>query len=403
MKVQSLREKNQQNRIRFHQILFTCAMIVLAIKNVTDSSVIMRKPAWLDDAMIMLFMAFIGVKLVTQRYTWRKFLMSVLLVAVCTYTCIKCSYFYLVFTSLIICAMQDVDLKKTLKMTSYVKILLLSLHVIAYVYDSVFSPWKLTFSYRLGGAPRMTFYQGHANTFAMYVCWTSLEFLYSHEEKLKLWHIAVVWFVNFVFYQYCDSNTSFTVSTLTCLLLILKKMLKDKRYLVFEKMITFLSRYLYGFLSIFFVGIIIGYVNGLFTEVFDVLNKFFTGRLLYGAVAYDLRGLSWFGRQIWFDSKVFWRGHWIDSLIFDNCFIWMFISYGVVYLILISAAFACYGKKMSLVDKIFVLVYTLYTVMEAYVMNAAICFPLMLVGLLFSKHYSLKDRAYKRALQVKNG
>ncbi|SKB64103.1 hypothetical protein SAMN06296386_103111 [Lachnospiraceae bacterium] len=403
MKVQNLKERNQENRIRFRQNLFTGAMVILAIKNVTDSSFIMRKPGILDNAMILAFMALIGIKLLTQRYTWQKMLMSVALVSVCTYTCIKCSYFYLVFTSLIICAMQDVDLKKTLRATSYVKMLLLSVHVLVYTYDLFARPWKVIYSYRTGGNPRMTFYQGHANTFAMYVCWTSLEFLYANEERLKTWHIGVVWFVNYIFYNFCDSNTSFIVSTFTCLLLVVRKILKNRSLQRFENIIAFLSRYLYGFLSVFFVGIIIGYVNGLFEQAFKVLDKLFTGRLLYGAVAYDLRGISWIGKAVWFDPKIYWRGHWIDAMIFDNCFIWMFISYGVIYLVLISIAFAYYGKKMSTVDKIFVLVYTMYTVMEAYVMNAAICFPLMLVGLLFSKHYSLKDRAYKRALQVKNG
>ncbi len=395
MKMQSLRERNQENRIQFYQNLFTAAMVTLAVKNVTDSSIILRKPALLDNALIMLFMALIGIKLMTQRYTWQKFILSVVLVGISTYTCIKCSYFYLIFTSLAICAMQGIDLKKTLKYTSYTKMLLLSIHVMVYVHDLILKPWKVTYSYRTGGDPRMTFYQGHANTFAMYVCWTSLEFLYSHEEKLKWWHIILVWLVNFTFYNFCDSNTSFIVSTLTCLLLIIKKGLKDRPREVFENVISFVSKYLYGILSIFFVGIIIGYVDGLFEDIFNTLDKFFTGRLLYGAVAFDLKGMSWFGKQVWFDDKLYWRGHWIDSMIFDNCFIWMFISYGVFYLALISIAFIYYNRQLSLVDKIFIFVYTLYTIMEAYVMNAAICFPLLLIGIQFAKHVSIGDKIKK--------
>ena len=399
MKLQNLRERNQENRIQFYQNLFTAAMVVLAVKNVTDSSVIMQKPVLLDNALIMLFMALIGIKLMTQRYTWKKLMFSVVLVCICIYTCVTCSYFYLFFTSLSICAMQGIDLKKTLKYTSYTKMLLLFIHVMVYVHDLFLKPWKVTFSYRTGGDPRMTFYQGHANTFAMYICWTSLEFLYAHEEKLRWWHIVLVWFVNFIFYNFCDSNTSFIVSTLTCLLLIAKKGLKDRIASVYESVISFVSKYLYAFLSIFFVGIIIGYVNGLYDELFNTLNKFFTGRLLYGAVAYDLKGMSWFGKQVWFDDKIYWRGNWIDSMIFDNCFIWMFISYGVFYLALISIAFIYYNKQLSLVDKIFILVYTLYTIMEAYVMNAAICFPLLLIGAQFAKHVSIGEKI-KKQLQV---
>jgi hypothetical protein len=114
------------------------------------------------------------------------------------------------------------------------------------------------------------------------------------------------------------------------------------------------------------------------------LDKFFTGRLLYGAVAYDLKGLSIFGKVAEFDQKIYWNGYWIDGMIFDNCYIWMMVSYGIVYLVLISLASIVFNKRMDVRDRIFIILYTLYTVMEAYVMNAAICFPLLIFGMYFT-------------------
>ena len=43
----SLAERNLKNRQNFIQMLYTCALLLLAFKNITDSSVIMKKPdAW---------------------------------------------------------------------------------------------------------------------------------------------------------------------------------------------------------------------------------------------------------------------------------------------------------------------------------------------------------------------
>ena len=38
------------------------------------------------------------------------------------------------------------------------------------------------------------------------------------------------------------------------------------------------------------------------------------------------------------------------------------------------------GKKMTLIDKIFIVSYALYTMMEAYVMNTGLVFPLLILG-----------------------
>ena len=374
-----------EKKKKFHQSLFIAAMIILAIKNITDSSMILRKPDKLDDFMIILFIFLISIKILTQKYTFKSIILSAMFFFTCVFTCIKCHYFYLFFTSLLLCAMQEIDLKKVLSATSITKFVLLGYHVFCYIKDLIFFPWKVTYSYRLGGGPRMTFYQGHANTFAMYICWSSLEFLYAKNDKLKPGHIGFIWFINFIFYLCCDSNTSFIIITLACLNILAFKSLTERYKKIFEINIKFLSRYLYAVLSVFFTTVIIGFVNGFFSDIFKKLDNFFTGRLLYGAVAYDLKGMSWFGKTVEFPPKIHWRGYWIDSMIFDNCFIWMFISYGVIYLIMISFFFWKYAKEMETIDCIFLVLYTLYTIMEAYVMNCSICFSLLIVGMYIAK------------------
>ncbi len=378
----SLVERNIKNRQNFIQLLYTCALLILAFKNITDSSVIIRKTDLLDNIIIIIFTGIIGVKIITQRYTYLKFIFSIALFCLCVYTCIKCYYFYLYFTALLFIGIQDVDLEKALNIVWKFKAFLIAIHVFTYTKDFISNPYSVPYSYR-NGVQRMTFYQGHANTFSMYVCWISMEYLYSNYKKLNPIKLVLLWLINYFFYLFCDSNTALTIVTIACILIYISLIKRDfiKYY---ELLVKFFSKYLYGFLSIFFVTIIIGFVNGLFTSMFDTLNEMFTGRLLYGAVAYDLKGLSIFGKNITFDSKLYWNGYWIDGMIFDNCYIWMMVSYGIAYLVLISLAAIAFNSRMDTRDRIFIILYSLYTIMEAYVMNAAICFPLLILGMYFT-------------------
>lgn len=395
----SLVERNAKNRQNFIQMLYTCALLLLAFKNITDSSIIMKKPVFLDDLIIVLFTGIIGVKIITQRYTLFKFVFSIVLFCLCLYTCIKCYYFYLYFTALLFIAIQDVDLEKALNIVWKFKAFLISIHVIAYMAAFILNPYSVPYSYR-NGVQRMTFYQGHANTFSMYICWISMEFLYSNFKKLTPLKLGVVWFINYFFYIFCDSNTALTIITMASILIYIS-MLKNDFSKYYEWLIKIFSKYLYAFLSIFFVTIIIGYVNGLFSGVFEILDQMFTGRLLYGAVAYDLKGLSIFGKVAAFDDKIFWRGHWIDGMIFDNCYIWMIVCYGIVYLVLISLASIVFNSQMDIRDRIFIILYSLYTIMEAYVMNAAICFPLLIFGIYFTKKKKSKTSIMMNRLSKK--
>ena len=378
----SLVERNIKNRQNFIQLLYTCALLILAFKNITDSSVIIRKTDLLDNIIIIIFTGIIGVKIITQRYTYLKFIFSIALFCLCVYTCIKCYYFYLYFTALLFIGIQDVDLEKALNIVWKFKAFLIAIHVFTYTKDFISNPYSVPYSYR-NGVQRMTFYQGHANTFSMYVCWISMEYLYSNYKKLNPIKLVLLWLINYFFYLFCDSNTALTIVTIACILIYISLIKRDfiKYY---ELLVKFFSKYLYGFLSIFFVTIIIGFVNGLFTSMFDTLNEMFTGRLLYGAVAYDLKGLSIFGKNVTFDPKLYWNGYWIDGMIFDNCYIWMMVSYGIAYLVLISLAAIAFNSRMDTRDRIFIILYSLYTIMEAYVMNAAICFPLLILGMYFT-------------------
>jgi len=361
----------------FRQNLYEFAFMILAVKNILNSSTLIKCPEWVDMLLIMVFLGFIVWKLALQTYTWGRFFFFTGFAILCAYTCVKAEYFYLLFSFLGIIAIQDVELKEVVKKTSRIKIALLLLHVIVYFVTMLISPEKIIFFYR-DGVMRHYFMLGHPNTFSMYVLWTSLEFIYARYEKLRIPNLLFIWLINAITYYFTNSNTSIMVSTLVVTLFVLDKWGK-------KKLIAFIipvSKYCFTACTILIPLLIVSYtkLSAGMLEMFNMLDSFFSGRLLYGAYAYDKYGFSLIGRTIIFAKKTFWHGHWFDSIFFDNSYIWMFILYGYIYLIVISSAFIWISKKTTTVEKVLIIAFTFYGVMETYVINAAICFPLFFIG-----------------------
>ena len=169
--MKNIAEKNKE----FHQQLFDIGVLILIVKNVCDSSEFLgKRPEMVDTVFILSFLGLIGWKLTTQNY--RKWQLCVLipLVMICSYSCVKMKFFYLIFTIFNICGIQDVDLKITMKKSARMKVFLMGLHTLIYFFCMIVAPYMVTYSYRVGGAPRYTFFMGHANTFSMYMLWAIL-------------------------------------------------------------------------------------------------------------------------------------------------------------------------------------------------------------------------------------
>lgn len=383
----------------FRQNIFEFAFIVLAVKNVLDSSSLLKRPDIVDTLLIIIFLGFIFWKLALQTYSWMRIVVFAVFWLLSIYTCIKGNYFYLIFTFLGTIAMQDVEIKEVVKKTSTIKIILILIHVLASLFFLVFMPEKVETIVR-NGVTRYGFMLGHPNTFSMYVLWTSMEFIYARYEKLRIPKLLIIWFINAFTYLITNSNTSIIVSTITIALIIFEKCGKEKA-ISFVKPV---SKYAFLVCSIAFPLIIASYtkLSGGALSLFNTLDKMFTGRLLYGAYAYDEYGFTLLGRTIWFSSKTYWRGHWFDTIIFDNSYIWMFIIYGYLYLIIISIGFILISKRTTTLEKILLIGFTVYGIMEAYIINASICFPLFFIGKYI--YVAIKDKKEKKLSKIlRNG
>ncbi len=365
------------NRLSYYEKIYLIGISIITFKITLDSSAIISWSGAIDNLIIAAYLVCMIYKVLHQTYSPYTLVLYALLGVLCLYTCKSADNFYLVFTYFAIICLQNVDIKKVIKTTFTIKVSILVFHVVYFLIMYVVARGSIPYFYR-NGVRRVSFYMGHPNTFTAFLCWVCLEYIYLNYKKINWKQLIAVWGVNYIFYMFTNSNTGLITMTMTIFFAILDK----AKVKAFNKLLYFMAKYGFAFCSIFFAYIVIffrSFGQGMMT-VYNLLNDFFTGRLLYGVCTYDMYGLSWLGRTIQFPPKQFWNGYWIDKMVFDNSYIWMLVLYGTVYLFIISALFLYIGKKTTNIEKILIVAYAFYAIMESYAINVVICFPLLFVG-----------------------
>ena len=384
------------------QQLYTLAFVILSVKNILDSSTLFSRPEWLDTVFLLSFFACIGWKFMLQRYTKALLFGTVILGALFAFVSFRMKYFFLLFTFCGMAAAQNVNLKSVFKYTSITKILMILLHVVPHIITAIVTPEQIDYVYR-NGVQRQYFYIGHPNTFSMYVGWALLEFTYAFYDQLRGIHLILIWGINFIVYQFTDSNTSIIVSTI-CLVFFIAERKKPK---LMAKVLTPLARYAFTFCSIFFSAITILFTSmpAPVKSIYLLLNNFFTGRLLFGSFTYEHFGIAWIGNpSVHLSSTTYFEGFWVDSLVFDNSYIYLLVYYGAVFLPIFSIAFIITGKDKEHnvkrnVEKILLIAYAFYAIMENYAINAVLCFPVLFIG---SRIFEIYEENRLKKKEVKN-
>lgn len=366
------------------QRIFNLALILLTVKNMLDSTSIWRRPEIVDVFLLLTIFALLIWKVLRQNYKVWQLVLAVLIGIPCIYTCFHQKYFYLLFSFVCIFSMQNVNLEKSIKNVAFVKTGILLVHVLYFFACRIFAPYLIATFVR-NGVIRYSFFLGHPNTFSMYVLWNTFEYLYVYNEKLTSPAIIGLWLINIIFYQITNSNTALLVSTSVYSIVLLEYLIGKRSNSI--GLLRVGAGYFFAAFGLFFTLITIFYtsMSGWILDAYEDLNKALTGRLRFGAFAYDVRGLTWFGNNGGFSRKTYWRGFWIDSVVFDNAYIWLLVSYGTIYLIMIAVAFWVIRKRLIKKEALLIIAYCFYGIMENYIINAAICFPLLITGIYLFK------------------
>ncbi len=278
-----------------------------------------------------------------------------------------------------VAACKGVDLKKMLKLSLAVTligaIILFALSVLG-----IFGAVSVTTDFGHGGVEtRYCFGMGHPNAFqCMLLMMTSLA-AYIYAERMKLYHFALLVFVNYVAYVYTDSNTGFIVCTAVILGIMLLKYAKPLREL---KVI-----YILGALSVIAMVAFSAYGShvGRGTEFMYKLDALLNGRFQYSQVIENARIENWLPFASPENTEYFDAG-------FIRLFYWYGIIPGIIYVLMnLYLIYQSYkSKDYALV--VIVVGYALYTVIEAHLISVYILRNYLFVIMGYYWYQPFKDK-----------
>ena len=268
-------------------------------------------------------------------------------------------------------------MKYVLNWSYKVRAFLLTVHVAAYIFTLLRNPDSIEYVYR-DSVLRHSFFFSFSNTFSMFLIWTIFEYLYVNYEQLTLQSLIIVTAIDASLNYFTLSTTNTIISVVVLLLILFNKLFPEWKM----GAVRWFVKYAYMILSVFFCLITVYYrkLSGSLMEIYNWLDDFFTGRLIYGAYMYEKYGATFFGQTFKLRQNDYWNGYWFNGIACDNTYLWHLVSFGVVFLVILSVLFFAVAGKVKRQDAIFLSVYILYAVTEIYVTNAVLCFSLIVLA-----------------------
>ena len=383
--VQNLKKRNKE----FNNNVYVFAFIWFLAKNLitySELTNVVVSSALLNFFNVVFLIVMLYKIIALQKYSVKQVFFFLMLGFITLYTDRVSDMFVFLSDFFLVLATQDVDFKVLIRKVYKIEVVYIAIHLVAYAFMWVFDRGRIVFSVRLEDGVRHyrhRLFLSHANIASMFVLWTILAYFYSEYDKLNKKKIVFAWGIYYLIYLLTDTNSGLIILSIICALLLLKDLFKEG----IDGVVTFLAKYLYIIMAIFFNFLMVIYTSltGELKEIWNTLNDFFTGRLLYGVYAYDHYGFTLFGRSMTF-HKDFWRGMWIDPCPCDNTYLWMSVGYGVFYTFLIGFLFWKCARYATFEEKLLIIAYTLYSAMELYVTYFYFNFTIVvLMGYIWNK------------------
>ncbi len=277
------------------------------------------------------------VKIILTKYQWKEVIVGIA-GAVVMYVCWKSSGgIDYPANYLILFAMKDVNLKKTMKAAFCSAFMALCY---GFTWFLVNAPDKLTTVKDYGRGiveTRFKFCTWHANTIHLMILILILCFLYAYYKKCKWWVFLALFHFNYEFFVLTKSRTSFYCGAAAIIAFAVLRYFRD----IFKSWIMMLL-FQIGNAAGIFLSIYYGLYADVTSPNFMRLDAFITGRLSVARQCYLDSGIPLFGSNI--GGKVCGYGIYMqanDGYVTELGIVRTLLEYGpIVFVILCAALFA---------------------------------------------------------------
>lgn len=330
-------------------------------------------------------------KFLNEKYTRKEFIILILASCFCIYTSYKTSKYVILMSCLALIALKNVDVEKVIKSIFITNVVCLTLYTIVYLLNYYYNPASVDTSFLYSGKIRHTFYFNHPNMYASMYFWTLAEYIFLKREKIKVSTYVIIVIFSFFAFSFTQTRT-----LLICvILLLIFNILGHKNNAIFYDFCKFFTKY--GFIILSFVCIILvanyEYFYNTIPNVIDKIDLLLSRRFSLSSMIENKYGFSFFPQVVNYNQTFNWKNIYQSQLIVDNVFLQCALIYGIVYNILISILFYFGGKYVKIQRYYIYMSLAIITgIVESYLMNVCIAFPLLLlVKSIYDKSETKKD------------
>lgn len=358
------------------EFLMQMGILLLVIKVSCNSSKILPYAEWLDTVLAVLSVVVLGSVILKKKYPV-KILTGYLIVGLLSLYCVFVTGNYgFLITIILGMSMYQVKFDHVIRHVLSYETIFLILHTCWSVISWIF--WKVPFWQDVYGVDRCSFGFIHPNMFSMYVFHLILMWVWLNEHKIKNKHVAGIAALSLVIYFFTKTRTSFLITLILCLLLILTR--SDKKAV--KVLLTIGAKFVIPLLAVTTIGLSISYRNG--NLLSRIADKLLNARIRLGGYAFEKCGMTLFGQNL-SGMEVSWDPFWgLTEHTFDNIYTATAMNYGLVWILLIGIAFYKLAQRGNNRINLCLIMWSLYGVTEVHGLNALMCFPILLVVLLYS-------------------
>ena len=373
-------------------------MIPFSIRNVAVILMILRMflgsatkifsiPDVVDWTIILLSTILIVIDfLCRQLYSKKELILVILISLVAIISAYLSGEFTLLYSVLLIFVVGRENITDFLKRFLPLKVFLMVLIVLLYIAGIAFG--SIAISTKNG----LTSFTGGfetGNVFAFVIFWLVMEYMYTRRNDLSIPRIFLCSLFQLFIARISGCKTVLYLSIISCIVLIVLQFRK------MPKVGTIFSRF--GFVivgALYYSSVLIFYSgSGILYYAVYYIDNFLTGRIRNTAYLVSKYGVTIWGNYVQKGTIDYDTYYQLTRVTVDGGYALLFLQAGVISFILISFGFILLHKKYKCDDfEIWIIcLFIVYNLSEVFVMNAFICFPMLLLGKLIfnSEEYEI--------------
>lgn len=361
--------ENNKKVNKFSDIIYLMGIILFTIKFFTEKCVLLFE---INDNIFAIILCFCFFqKMIIQKYTKKQLLITIISGIISTYVAFASKEYVILYFYLSIFSSKNVDIKKIIKVSFFTLSGLLGICTIIYVFKLLIGA-SVPIIYRNDGSARYSFYLNHPNMYAGVVLWLSAMILYLKYYTLNIKDYFWLFFVNILVFKFTDSRTSL-ISFILLVILILVSKINRKN----NKILKISAKYSFLIIGIITILLSVIYLLNSNNAIIVKLNEYFSQRIYLLAAAINKYNISFLPRNIDLTEKIRWESGAIRELYIDSIYARSFIKYGILYLLyLFYIGSNLISKKTSNREIPFVILFSIVSTMEKYIIFPVISFPL---------------------------